>query len=106
MDRIKDIIEENHPQIMIINEFNALATCDVKLYNIPGFKLEIDQLYEESGIGCTGMYIADYLIYKRRHDLEKNDISSISIILGFPNRKSSWIKWSNNRYKIYKTTRK
>ena len=81
-DVIKDMIEESAPQVFVINELNIDQNDDIELYNIEGYEFLVDNLQNKR----TGMYVAQYMSYRRLKD-DISDNSEINIQIGFPRKK-------------------
>ena len=99
-DVIKDMIEESAPQVFVINELNIDQNDDIELYNIEGYEFLVDNLQNKR----TGMYVAQYMSYKRLKD-DISDNSEINIQIGFPRKKQIIISSFYRQWKLDKTSK-
>ena len=103
IDEIKVIIEEKKPQILIVNELNLNIESDYNITNIKGYNFEIDQLYEKNGIGRTGMWIDENMVYERVKTHENDGESIVVIKVGYFGKRRFTVtgyyrQWSNVFY--------
>ena len=68
--------------------------------NICGYNFEVDKLYEKNGLGRTGMWIKDNLVYDRLHNNEIENESIVIIKIGYPKKRRFLVagfyrQWSN-----------
>ena len=70
IDTIHHIITEHKPDIFCIQEANLKSSDDIKLAQIPGYYLEVDQLLETKKLARTVSYISHQIRYKRLKYLE------------------------------------
>ena len=92
-DEISDVLNNNKIDIFSLNEL-FLNNLKSK-FTIPGFEFLRKDRKNGSG-GGVGIYIRTELDYKRRKDLEKDDIKSIFIEI-YPKNSNSFIVGTLNR---------
>ena len=72
IDTIKQIILQHNPHIFCIQEANIYRDDDIRMYQIPGYYLEIDKLLKSKGLARVITYVSHKIRYKRLHTLESD----------------------------------
>ena len=88
LNEIKDLIIEERPEMLIINELNLEEDISIDNINIDGYNIEIDNLYKK-GMARTGVYIKKNLNYKREKEFEAENESIVTLKVGYPKKKKS-----------------
>ena len=70
VDTIHQIIIEQNPDIFAIQEANIREQDDIRLFQMEGYQLELDNLLETKGIARAIMYIKNDIKYRRLKDIE------------------------------------
>ena len=70
IDTIRHIIAQHQPDIFTIQEANISKSDDIRLAQVQGYYLEIDQLIESKNLARVATYINHNIRYKRLHELE------------------------------------
>ncbi len=91
INEIKDIIKENKPEVLILNEANFYSDEDISSIKIEGYNIEEDQLMDDFNVNRTLMYIKNNLTYERHREFESKNKSAITIAVGFKYMKKIWI---------------
>ena len=73
IDQINEILEDKKPDIFVVNELNLNYNHDYNITAIKGYNFVIDQFFLKNGIGCTGMWIKENLIYERIKKWKKEE---------------------------------
>ena len=72
-DSIEYVLQQQNPDIMTIQELNVTEDMDINLIQVPGYKLELDQLFEKFGRARSGIFIKETIRYERLKNLEAED---------------------------------
>ena len=84
---IEHILRTHKPDFMTIHELNITDKDPNQNNNIPGYKLEIDQLYTKFGRARTGIFIKENIKYQRLKEIEVTDEPVVWLQINLPGNK-------------------
>ena len=84
MDQLQDIIVQNKPSILIINELNSHNGDSTCKNNFANYRMETDGLDITDQTARTGMLIHNSIHYVSCRDLESMGTSTIWVQLKYP----------------------
>ena len=74
IQEIRDIVEQDKPEILVINEFNHKKDEDLSNTIINGYQLELDQVPEGSNSHRNAIYIKNNILYKREQNTKLKNL--------------------------------
>ena len=79
LNTIKHILHTEKPHIIVIQEANILDKDDIKLLQIPNYRMELDNLILTNGMARLCMLIHEDIKYSRRLDLQNSIEPQITV---------------------------
>ena len=99
-DSIEFILQQQKPDILTLQELNITEKEDINLVQVPGYKLEIDQLHSKYGRARAVMFIRDTIRYERIKELETEDEPVIWIQINMAGNKKLKIQNYYRQWRI------
>ena len=84
---IEHILRTHKPDFMTVHELNITDKDPNQNNNIPGYNLEIDQLYNKFGRARTGIFIKENIKYQRLKEIEDLNEPVVWIQINLPGNK-------------------
>ena len=79
IDYISHLLATEKPAILAIQELELRQSTELRLMTVPGYNLELDQMYQNLGMARACLYIKQNIKYTRNKELEQPDLPVIWI---------------------------